>query len=173
FSFGTNQSILNNTIEIPGDSLSDSGNAVTAASVGMQSNSAPSVGVYNGLTIAGNVIRVLNAQSADPETIIGIWENGQDHNSNVMVANNTFVNFGAGNDPALNRQRAFRVTSHSSATTVVTYLANYVDGANMAFQWIAGLDFTALQPVVLRGNQIVNSNIGVLVQSNGVAHFTG
>jgi uncharacterized repeat protein (TIGR01451 family) len=169
-SYGTNQSILNNTIQIPGNGVSDSANGHFASTVGMQSDSAPGPS-YDGLLISGNVIHVLHAQSADPESIIGIWENGEASSSNITVFNNHFINDDPGNDPTLNLQRAFRVTSHSSLTTTVTYDSNQVDGANTGFQWVAGADFTGLQPVVLSNNQITNTANGVRVQSNGLANL--
>jgi hypothetical protein len=134
-SWGTNQSILNNSIEIAGDGVSAGANF--SASVGMQSGTGVD-NTYDGLTISGNAIHVLHAQSANPENILGIWENAHGHASNVTVANNSFINDAAGNDPALNLQKAFRVTSHSRPTTLVAYDSNHVDGANIGFQWIAG-----------------------------------
>src|SRR6185369_4810767 len=90
---------------------------------------------------------------------------------NVTISGNSFINDAAGNFPSLNLQKAFRVTSHSSASSLVKYDSNTVSGANIAFQWIAGSDFSGNQAVVLTGNQITNSNTGVLIQSNGIAHF--
>ncbi len=169
-SFGTNQSILNNTIEIPGDGVS-SGSSL-ASTVGMQSDTGFDFS-YDGLNISGNTIHVLHAQSANPESIIGIWENTHAHASNITVANNSFINDNPGNDPVLNLQKAFRVTSHSSATTTVTYDSNSVDGANIGFQWVAGANFAGKQPVVMTNNRITNSATGVLVQSKGLAHLVG
>ena len=170
FSFGTNQSILGNTIQIPGDGVSDSGAGNFSTSVGMQSNTSGGA-TYDGLLIANNIIHVLNAQSANPQVILGIWENGHAHTSNINITNNSFINDAVGNNPALNLQRAFRVTSHSSITTTVTYNQNHVGGANIGFQWIAGADFTGNQSVRLIDNLITNSDTGVLVQSNGLAHL--
>src|SRR6185436_17208133 len=103
--------------DIQGDALSDSGGSgVLAADVGMQSNTSGGSG-YDGLQITGNTIHVLNAQAADPQVILGIWENGHAHTSDITVSGNTFTNLGAGNNTATNLQRGFRVTSHSSATT--------------------------------------------------------
>ena len=106
----------------------------------MQSNTSGGA-VYNGLTIANNVTHVLNAQSANPQVILGIWENGHAHTSNINITNNSFLNDAAGNSPALNIQRAFRVTSHSSATTTVNYTGNTMVGANIGFQWISRIEF--------------------------------
>lgn len=171
FSFGMNQTIQNNTIEIPGDGVSDSGNSVFASSVGMQSNTSGG-NVYDGLLIDNNTIRVLNGQSADPEVILGIWENAFGHTSNITVSNNDFINLSLDNFPALNLQRAFRVTSHSSATTTVAYSNNTIHGASIGFQWLAGSDFTGNQPVELATNTLTDCNTGVLIQSNGSAHLT-
>ena len=170
YSFGTNQSISFNTIHIPGDSLSDVAN--NASHVGMQSNTSGGA-VYDGLSITNNVIHVLNAQAALPEVILGIWENGHAHTSDISITNNQFVNDSGANNPTLNLQRAFRVTSHSSPTTIVTYSNNQVGGANIGFQWITGSNFAGNQAVVLNCNQVIGSNTGVLVQSNGIAHIAG
>ena len=172
YAYGVNQKYLNNLFEIPGDGISDSANARFSTSVAMQSNTSGG-SIYNGLLIDGNIIHVLNGQSADPEVILGIWENGHAHTSNVTVSNNQFINDSLSNDPTLNLQRAFRVTSHSGASTTVTYSNNQVSGANIGFQWIAGSNFAAQQPVVVSGNTLTNVNTGFLVQSNGKATFTG
>ena len=91
----------------------------------MQSNTSGG-NVYDGLQITNNTIHVLNAQSANPEVIIGIWDNCHAHSSNITISGNSFTNLAAGNNPATNLQRGFRVTSHSSATTTVNYLSNTV-----------------------------------------------
>ena len=168
FAFGTNQIIADNTIDIQGNAVSDSGGSNFASDIGMQSNTSGGA-VYDGLLIADNIIRVLNAQSADPQVIIGIWENSHGHTGNVTVSGNLFINQAPGNNPATNLQRAFRVTSHSSPTTTVRYSNNSVDGANIGFQWIAGSNFSAQQPVVLTRNTIMNGGTGVQVQSQGQA----
>ncbi len=171
FSFGVNQTISNNTIEIAGNGVSDTPNSLIASSVGMQSNTSGG-SVYDGLFIDNNTIRVLNAQSADPELILGIWENAHGHTSNITISNNGFDNFAGGNNPALNKERAFRVTSHSSSTTSVVYSGNTVGGANIGFEWIAGSNFAGNQAVQLLGNTLTNCLTGVLVQSNGIALLT-
>jgi uncharacterized repeat protein (TIGR01451 family) len=169
YAFGTNQSIAGNTIQIPGNSPSDPGS--NASNVGMQCNTSGGA-VYDGLTISGNTIEVVNAQAALPEVILGIWENAHGHTSDITIVNNQFINDAVGNDPALNLQRAFRVTSHSSVTTLVTYDSNTIDGANIGFQWITGSNYAGNQAVVLTENLVTDSNTGVLVQSNGIAHIT-
>jgi hypothetical protein len=100
------------------------------------------------------------------------WENAHGHTSNITVSGNKFINQAAGNNPATNLQRAFRVTSHSSATTTVTYSNNTVMGANIGFEWITGSDFTGNRPVKLTGNTIINGATGVLVQSKGLADLS-
>ncbi|MGZ8833831.1 MAG: hypothetical protein ACXW19_11630, partial [Thermoanaerobaculia bacterium] len=167
FSFGTNQSITNNRIDIPGDGVSAGENP--ASEVGMQSNTSGG-NVYDGLNISGNQIHVLNAQSANPERILGIWENAHGHTSNITVANNQFINDAPGNDSALNRQRAFRVTSHSGTATTVTYSSNSAAGANIGFEWLAGSNFTGNQAVRLDANTVIGCATGVLIQSNGLAN---
>lgn len=170
YAFGKNQKIQNNQIEIEGDGISDTPAGNYSFSIGMQSNSSAS-GVYDGLLISGNVITVTSAQSSDPAVIIGIWENGQDHGSNITVQGNSFTSTAPGNNPALNQQSAFRITSHSSATTTVAYLNNDVEGANIGFEWLAAQDFSGNLAVQIWGNTVLNSHIGVLVQSNGVANL--
>jgi uncharacterized repeat protein (TIGR01451 family) len=168
FSFGTNQSILGNSFQIPGDGISNGANF--SSTVVMQSNTSGGA-VYNGLTIANNVTHVLNAQSANPQVILGIWDNCHAHTSNINITSNSFLNDAVGNSPSLNIQRAFRVTSHSSATTTVNYTTNTMAGANIGFQWITGSNFTGNLPVNLIGNTVTNCDTGVLIQSNGVAHL--
>lgn len=174
FAFGVNQTISNNVIEVPGDALADRSdpdpaNHLTAATVAMQSNTSGG-SVYEGLLIDGNEIRILNAQSADPEIIYGIWENAHGHTSNITVSNNRFLNLSAGNDPAANIQNAFRVTSHSSATTTVTYEGNEVRGANLGLAQLIGFggqDFSAHEPVQVIGNTFLDNATAVLVRSKG------
>jgi uncharacterized repeat protein (TIGR01451 family) len=170
FSFGTNQTISNNGFQIAGDGVSDTGAGNFSTSVVMQSN--PSSGaVYNGLSITGNVTHILNAQSANPQVTLGIWDDCQAHTSNITITNNSFLNDAVGNSPSLNLERAFRVTSHSSATSTVTYSGNTVNGANIGYQWLAGPNFSGNLAVRLIDDTITNCDTGVLVQSNGVAHL--
>jgi uncharacterized repeat protein (TIGR01451 family) len=173
YSFGDNQTISDNVIEIPGDGLSDRsdmdpGNHLTAASIAMQSNT--SGGAYEGLLIDGNEIRILSAQSADPETIYGIWENGHAHTRNITVSNNRFLNLAAGNDPTQNLQGAFRVTSHSSLASTVTYNGNWVQGANLGMAQLTGFggqDFSAHEPIQVTGNTFLDNATAVLIRSSG------
>jgi hypothetical protein len=172
FSFGTNQTIEGNEFVLPGDGVSDSGANKKAASVVMQSNTSGG-SVYDGLRIVDNTIRITGAQSADPEWIYGIWENAHAHSSDIEVSGNSFVNEHPGNDAALNLQRAFRVTSHSSTTTTVAYAGNTVSGANIAVHWI-GDNYTSappatVQPVQLLGNTLVGNHTGVWVHTDDLA----
>jgi uncharacterized repeat protein (TIGR01451 family) len=168
FSFGTNQTINANSFQVPGDGVSNGANF--SSTVVMQSNTSGGA-VYNGLSIVGNVTHVLNAQSANPQVILGIWENGHAHTSSMNIAGNSFLNDAVGNSPSLNIQRAFRVTSHSSASTTVQYTANTMVGANIGFQWLAGSNFVGNLPVVLFQDIVTSCDTGVLIQSNGVAHL--
>jgi hypothetical protein len=168
YSFGTNQTISNNVIDIPGNGISSAPNY--ASSVGMQSNTSGG-NVYNGLQITGNTINILNAQSANPETILGIWENGHAHQSNITISNNQFLNLDGGNNAAMNLQRGLRVTSHSGAATTVTYNNNTVNGANIGMQWLAGGGFGGNQPVAVTNNFLNGNNTGILIQSNGSANL--
>jgi hypothetical protein len=166
YSFGTNQTISNNTIELVGNGVSD-GTTSFSSSVGMQSNTSGS-NVYDGLVIDNNTINVTGALAASQATFLGIWENAHAHSSEITVSNNDFFNL-TGNNSATNLMRAFRVTSHSSSSTTVAYTGNTADGANIGFQWLAGSNFAGNEAVELTGNTLTNVHTGVLVQSNGVA----
>jgi hypothetical protein len=162
-SYGMNQMVSGNTIEIPGNGVRIN----DAAEVVLQSNTSGG-NIYGGLQITNNIIRVLQAQSANPEVVIGIWDNCHAHSSNITISGNSFTNLAGGNNPATNLQRAFRVTSHSSAATTVKYENNTVQGANIGFQWRFG-PFTGNQPVQLISNTITGNNTGVDVAEDGVA----
>ena len=167
YAFGTGQTIQNNIIQFAGGGISDG--ASFSSSVGMQSNTSGG-SVYDGLLIANNQLIVLTPQSAQPERILGIWENGHAHTSNINVQFNVFTN-PPGNDPAVNGQRGFRVTSHSSVITTVAYTGNQVTGTNIGFEWLAGSDFSGNLAVTLIENTITSAATGILVQSTGVAHL--
>jgi hypothetical protein len=169
YSFGTNQSISGNTIDAHGDGVSAGANF--SSEVGMQSSTSGG-SVYNGLQITNNTIRVLNAQSANPQVVLGIWENAHAHTSTITISGNQFQNLAGGNNPALNLQRGFRVTSHSSGSSTVTYSNNVVSGANIGFQWISGSAFAGNQAVRLTSNTLTNNGQAVLVQSQGVANLS-
>jgi len=167
FSFGVNQEISGNTIEVRGNGVSDTGAGNFSSEVGIQSNTSGG-SVYNGLQITNNTVRVLNAQNnANPQVVIGIWENSHGHLSNITVSGNKFLNVAGGNNPAVNLQRGFRVTSHSSVSTTVEYLNNSVEGANLGFQWLSTSG--ANQPVKLTSNNISNNATGLFLNSNGSA----
>lgn len=172
FAFGKNQSIRNNTIEIPGDGISDTPNGLRSTQVGMQSNTSGG-DAYDGLQITGNTVRVTGAQSADPSRILGFWENSHGHTGNVVVSGNTFENTSAQNNAALNQQFAFRITSHSGATSTVRYVNNTVRGANTAFEWISGSNFAGLQAVQMINNTSTGVSNAYLIQSAGVAYISG
>ena len=176
FSFGTNQTIAGNEFVLPGDGTSDTDSGKKAASVVMQSHTSGG-SVYDGLRIVDNLIRITGAQTGDPEWIYGIWENAHAHSSNIEVSGNSFINEHPGNDPALNRQRAFRVTSHSSATTTVTYAGNTVSGANIGIHWI-GDNYTSapsasVLPVQVLGNTLLDNSTGVWVHTDNLAMSGG
>jgi nitrous oxidase accessory protein NosD len=171
YSFGKNQVIQDNIIDLRGDSVSAGSNF--SSNVGMQSNTSGG-DAYDGLLIDNNTINVYGAQdAANPAVVLGIWENGHAHNSDITISNNDFINHDAGNNPVTNLQRAFRVTSHSSGSTTVQYTGNTVAGANIGFQWLAGSNFTGNQAIELTNNVLTNVNTGILVQSNGLAHLSG
>src|SRR5262249_48217031 len=182
YSFGTNQTIQGNQIDIPGDGVSDpsanltSNRSAFSNMVGIQSNTSGGA-VHDGLKITNNGIHRLHAQNpTNPQRIIGIWENGHAHTSNIEISGNQFLNDAAGNDPTVNRQQAFWITSHSSATTTVTYSGNTVDGASIGFKWLGdpefpGVNYAGNQAVPLWGNTITNPSTGVLIQSNGIANL--
>lgn len=170
FAFGTNQLISGNMIDMYGDGVSDSAGLRFSTEVGMQSNTSGGT-AYDGLQITNNNLRVLNAQSVDPQVVLGIWENAHGHTSDILVSGNSFTNLAGGNNPAVNLQRGFRLTSHSSATTTVTYSENSVVGANIGFQWISGSNFAGEQPIRMTSNTVRNGATGFLVQSNGRGTF--
>lgn len=169
FAYGVNQRISGNIIDIPGNGVSSGTNF--SSMVGMQSNTSGG-SVYNGLQISGNTLTVTDAQSANPSLILGIWENAHAHLSNISVSGNSFTNSSGGNNPALNFQRGFRVTSHSSGSSTVTYAGNTASGANIGFQWITGSVFSAQQAVRMTANTITGNDTGILVQSQGRADLT-
>ena len=122
YSFGTNQTISNNLIEIPGTGVSDpsadltSNRAAFSSSVGIQSNTSGG-SVYNGLLITGNTIRVLNAENpTNPEPHHRHLGERAGNSSNITVSNNQFLNNSPGNNPTTNLEQAFWITSHSVHT---------------------------------------------------------
>jgi uncharacterized repeat protein (TIGR01451 family) len=172
YAFGDDILIARNVIEIPGDSASSP--SLRASSVAMQSNT--SINAYEGLVIEDNEIRVLFAPADNPERITGIWENGNSHTSNITVRNNRFVNLDPANDPTLNAQQAFRLTSHSSPTSRTRFEGNHAEGANVGFAWLSfdsfGADFSTRDPIEFVANTAVGNATGVLIDSNGAADFS-
>jgi hypothetical protein len=169
YGFGQNQLIKNNTIEFPGNGISNG--TATAEDIGILCNTSGSSGAYNNLQITTNTFRVLNAQSSSPESLLGLWENSYDNASTITVSGNQFLNAGSGNNSTLNDQIAFLITAHSSLTTTVKYNNNTINGAHVAFEWMPGQDFSSGGPVRLWVNTINNAAIGILVQSNGSANI--
>ncbi len=168
---GHDQTIEGNEIVIPGNALADSAASLKASSVALQSNTHGGSS-YDGLRIIDNSIRITGAQSADPEWVYGIWENGHAHASDIEISGNSFVNENPGNDPSLNLQRAFRVTSHSSDTTTVVYAKNLVEGANIGIHWL-GDNYTSqppssVLPVVVTGNTLIGNDTAVWVHTDGL-----
>ena len=147
YSRGTNITINNNLFEFVGN-----GNGT---SFGIQSTTHGGVN-YDNLKITNNDFVVLNGGD---ERIYGVWENGHTHESDIMVANNTFIGH-AGNT---NSQIGFRVTSHSGATSTVSYSDNTVDQADVGFDWLdvyfgTPQDYTGTLPVQLSGNIVTNTD---------------
>jgi hypothetical protein len=132
---------------------------------------------YNGLLIDHNTITIAHATTGDH--IVGIWENGWAFSSNITISNNSFINLVSGP----NHEQAFWITSHSSASTTVTYSDNSIDGANIGFKWLGPSeypnatypvppDFSGNKAIQLSSNTVTNTDTGVLVQSNGIARLT-
>jgi len=172
FAFGNDQLIANNVIEIPGDGSST--NLLRSTDVAMQSNT--SSGAYEGLIIENNEVRILNAPTANPQTVLGIWENSNAFERNIIVRNNRFINMDPNNDPALNRQAGFRITAQSSATTAngSVWSGNLVDGANVGFEWLPGrfgADWSSRGPLEFVANSARNNSVGIRLDSNGSANF--
>jgi|GEM_PF-1180967 hypothetical protein len=164
---GNNITISNNLIELYGDG---EGDGEGEGSVAMQSNTHGGAN-YDGLQIIGNTVRVLETQSNSPERVIGIWENGHAHSSNITIKGNTFENLAADNDPLLNNQTAFRLTSQSSANSQVLVEQNTVNGAQIGMAWLSA--GSANQPIVLRNNTLTAVNHGFRLENNARAKFEG
>jgi len=165
YSFGTNQEISGNIFEVDGTGVSAAPNY--SASVVMQSNTDGAT-AYDGLQIKNNTININGAQNADPSIILGIWENGHNLNSAITISGNIFTNLAVGNNPTLNLQRAFRVTSKSGGTKQVIYENNEVDGANIGIQWIDPYTYPGgSMPVIVRNNKFDKTYDGILVRQDG------
>jgi hypothetical protein len=172
--FGTGQTVEGNEIVIPGTAENTA--TEIASTVALQSNTSGGAG-YDGLVINDNLIRVTGAQSAFPERVYGIWENAAGHSSNITVSRNLFVNEDPANDPGLNFQRAFRVTSQSSDTTTVSYIGNLASGANIGIHWIGdGYDAAppaTTHPVLVERNTLVGNGTAVWVHTDELAPDPG
>ena len=160
---GTNITITNNLFELDG-----SGDGTTFA---IQSNTHGGTN-YDGLNISGNQIVVMNGGG---ENIYGIWENGHAHQSNITVSGNSF----SGNAGNTGTQVAFRVTSHSGASSTVSYDNNTVAQADVAFDWLdvyygSPIDYTGTLPVEMNGNIVTNSGVAYDIGGiMGSANITG
>jgi hypothetical protein len=172
--FGIGQTIEGNEIVIPG---SAEGNAIEfTSSVALQSNTSGGAG-YDDLLISDNLIRITGSQAAEPERIFGIWENGAAHASDIAIRDNIFVNEDPGNDPTLNFQRAFRVTSQSSSTTTVSYTGNLAAGATIGIHWL-GDGYTSSPPattlpVVVETNTLLDNATAVWVHTDDLVPGPG
>lgn len=167
---GRNQTLRGNQIDIPGNSVSDG--SQFAASVGIQNRPAGPAD-YDGLLIENNALHVLHAQAAQAATINGIWDAANAFESDITIRGNSFVNDAAGNNPAANLQRAFRIGSQSGVDTTVLYENNTVSGANIAFQWQLNVNLSGHEPVVMQGNVATDVLRGVVVASQGSATISG
>ncbi|MBU1187528.1 MAG: choice-of-anchor D domain-containing protein [Gammaproteobacteria bacterium] len=172
FSFGDNQLIAGNIIDIPGDGSSTA--STTSSNVAMQSNT--SSGAYEGLVIEDNLVRVLNAPAANPQSILGIWENSNAVERNIIVRNNRFINLDPANDPLNNLQAGYRITAQSSATSDdgSVWSGNQISGANVGYEWLPGrfgADWSARGPLAFIGNSAIDNAVGVRLDSNGSGDF--
>jgi hypothetical protein len=170
-SFGQNQTIQGNTFEFNGDGVSDPGTNSLAEDIGIQTDTSAHDTTWDGLLIDHNTFRVLRAQSANPEKLIGIWENTYANGANITISNNQFLNQAAGNNPTLNDQIAIQLSAHSTATSTVTYSGNTIQGAHFGFLWYAGVDFSDGDAVRLWQNTIKNTDTAVFIQSKGAANL--
>lgn len=180
--YGKNQTVAYNTFDFAGDGVSDSsapanwydygisGGNNFSSNIALQSNTHGGA-AYDGLKIEHNILRVLNTQSSSPARYFGIWENGHSHTSNISVSYNTFINLAAGNDADLNRQVAFRITSHSSASTTVAYNNNVVQGANIGFITLDVASGT--QPLVMKFNMVTSVQNGLMLRGYASAALSG
>jgi len=173
FAFGDNQLIADNIIDIPGNGSSTA--STTSADVAMQSNT--SSGAFEGLIIENNEVRILNAPTANPQFLLGIWENSNAFDRNIIIRNNSFVNLDPGNDPLNNLQQGFRITSQRNTTTGNGALmtGNLAQGANIGYAWLSfasfGADFSSRDPLDFIANTAIDNATGIRLDSNGSANF--
>lgn len=178
---GKGQKVNNNTFYVDGTGVSN-GFAQKSTSVVLQSTTTGS-DLYNGLKINDNTIHVTGVPNADTSKsayVLGIWENGQNKNADIQIFNNRFMNDNAGNLSANNKQLAFRVTSRSGSSKLVTYNHNEIDGFNRGIEWIGDpfstygpYSFEAdATPVEIRNNKISNVQYGVSVRKDNASPNT-
>ncbi len=173
FAFGDNQLIADNIIDIPGDGSSTA--STTSADIAMQSNT--SSGAFEGLIMENNEVRILNAPSTNPQFVLGIWENSNAFDRNIIIRNNSFVNLDPTNDPLNNLQQGFRITSQRNSTTGNGALMtdNLVQGANIGYAWLSfasfGADWSSRDPLDFIANTVIDNATGIRLDSNGSANF--
>ncbi|MDZ4657266.1 MAG: right-handed parallel beta-helix repeat-containing protein [Bythopirellula sp.] len=153
---GQNISITNNLIEFVGTG--------DGTSLGIQSSTHGGAN-YDGLNISNNQFVVLGAGT---EEITGVWENGHTHLSDIAVSGNTFTGLAG----RAGEQIGFLVTSHSSATTTVTYSNNSISNADVGIDWLDEYDdgmtvtpqvYTGTQAVVVANNIMTGVGTGIRV----------
>ena len=152
YSFGQNISITNNTIDFEGTG--------DGSSIGIQSTTHGGTS-YDNLDISGNTFTVLGNGTED---ITGVWENGHSHLSDISVSGNFFYGLAthAGD------QTGFLVTSHSGATSTVSYANNTISNADVGIDWLDEyggdpVDYTGTLPVIVSGNIMTDMGTGVRV----------
>jgi Right handed beta helix region/SprB repeat len=173
FSFGTNQTISNNTFEVDGTGAGNGSS--NSATIVMQSNTSGGT-VYDGLKIKDNTITVTGVPDAvTPAVIKGIWENGHNTGAAIEISGNIFTNANPGNTADLNRQTAFWLTSSSDASKKVEYKNNEVSNYRDGIAWLGGLytsntppDYnTGETPVEIMNNKFDKMLYGVVVRKSG------
>ena len=172
YSFGTNQTISNNTFTVDGTGVSAGANYST--SVVMQSNRSGGA-AYDGLKIINNTITVTgDPNGADPAVIRGIWENGANVNADIEVSGNILSNASATNLAGTNREFGMWQTSRSGATKNVVYKNNEITGWNTGIASIGGPfqvntppDYnTGELPVLVQNNKFDKLQFGVVVRKS-------
>lgn len=164
YAFGRNQWIAGNLFEIAGDGVSAAVDR-RAATVAMQSNTSGGP-TYDGLIIENNRVDILAAPSAMPERVIGIWENGHAHQSDIRVRGNTVISAAPG-DVLINDRTGFRITSHSSDSSLVSYRNNVSQGLNIGFRWLDGSVPASVQRLEAHGNTVVANATGFQMPGSG------
>lgn len=175
YSFGSNQTISNNTFEVDGTGVSN-GTTNLSTSIVMQSNTSGGATTYDGLQITGNTITVTGVPATNPNQAVirGIWENSQSTGAAINISSNLFTNAAAGNTATLNRQTAFWVTSNSDASKKVEYKNNEVSGYRDGIAWLGGMftsnsapDYnTGETPTEIMNNKFDGVQFGVVVRKS-------